>query len=313
MASRATGAGIGALLGSLLLLFCFASSWYTVSLSTTSGSQRVEVDLYPGQTLTMSATSGSSTTTSTTTYSEAKLGQTGTLYAWLGVMLIFGAVFGVAGASALLAAGTDRPSAKSWGTAMIVLALLLALVGPLMMLVSQPSALANDSYKGTLGSSSTNGPTSTFFGSNSSGPFTATWGPSWGWYLSFVAFVLFCASVAAIPRGRREEVVVSSRPVVVFAPPPNAVYSSYPNTVYGQPEHPAQGDYPPDGVPSAATSPPPYTPQPSPSAIPGPPAPSIPPPPPGPPPERFCTACGSANYRVSAFCQRCGRPLGPAP
>ncbi|MGI0132634.1 MAG: hypothetical protein ACREDK_06035 [Thermoplasmata archaeon] len=29
--------------------------------------------------------------------------------------------------------------------------------------------------------------------------------------------------------------------------------------------------------------------------------------------ERYCASCGSGNTRVSAFCQKCGKPLPPPP
>jgi hypothetical protein len=72
--------------------------------------------------------------------------------------------------------------------------------------------------------------------------------------------------------------LVSRAPQIVYLTPP----AQYPPPAY----------YPQDRQPSYA--------------------PPAPPPPPG-APDRFCESCGGRNAGTSAFCDRCGKPLSPAP
>jgi hypothetical protein len=298
LSARTTRAGAVALIASVLLLASLFFSWYNISLSTSNGSQSVAVNFYPGQAFNTSTTSGSSTSASTTTYSEAKLPQTGELYMVLEILLVLGSVLGVTGASLLLAAGNDSPSVKSWGTTLVVFVVLMALIGPVMLWVGQPSALANDSYKGTTANSQTNSPMSSFFGSNSTSAYTANWGPSIGWYLSILAFVMLAISVALVP---------GSRPGSEAIPEP-ATWDN--QRAYGSNGGSSESRYtqspsvvqPPNGrnyqAPGSGYS----------SQLPPTPA----PPPPRFQPVGFCTQCGAPRGAGAATCFNCGATFPPS-
>lgn len=277
-------------------------SWYTVSLSSSNGSQSLATNFYPGQAFNVSATSGSSTTGSTTTYSEAKLTQTGDIYMVLEIFLVLGSILGVTGASLLLAAGDNSPSVKSSGTALVAFAVLIALVGPMMLLVGQPSALAYDSYKESMGNSQAIGPSSSFFGSNSTSTYSASWGPSIGWYLSIVVFVVLAISVALVP-GSRPEREATPGPVVGLDQQAYRMYQESPGSASGQPPGQSQWGFA-QGPPAMPPPPGGY------SQIPGP---SYPPQSPphssATPPDGYCSYCGTGVVARDSYCRRCGRPV----
>jgi hypothetical protein len=313
--ARTTSAGALALIASILFLASASLSWYTVSLSASNGSSSVTVNLYPGDSFNTTSTSGASTTGSTTTYSEAKLTETGNLYAILQGLLLLGAIVGITGASLLLVAGGESRSAKSWGTALVAFAVLMALVSPLVLLAAQPTALAHDSYNGSDSNSQTNGPTSSFFGSNSSSAYTATWGPSIGWYLSFLVFVMLAISWALVPSSDNEPAAIPGPPGLASQGAYGA-YNPSPGFPYAQPPWQPQLRYaqtfpvmqpPPVGnsqfpvVSYPVIAPPSVT------------APHPPPPPPATSAGGYCSYCGTGNAVGGSYCRHCGRPLAFGP
>jgi len=123
-----------------------------------------------------------------TSYSSAHLNNTGVLAETAFFLLIGGVVLGVI--AALLGLTSRRkPKRASPAIAFAVIALILAIAGPVVFASALPNAFSKDDL---LGHPAAAGPWSTFSGSNSSslGNTTLTWGPGLGWYLSIGAFVL---------------------------------------------------------------------------------------------------------------------------
>jgi hypothetical protein len=222
----------------------------------------------------------------------------------LEILLVLGSVLGFAGACLFLAAGGGSPSVKSWGTTLVVFAALMALLAPVMLLVAQPTVLAHDSYKGSVGKSQTNGPTSSFFGSNSTNALSATWGPSIGWYLSILLFLMLAISVALVPSSRPQREAVPGPPAWTDQRP-YVAYPGSPGSPYAQPPPQPQGGYA-QGPPAMQPPPSTYSQTPAPIY-----PPQAPPPPPPPPTSAngFCPYCGTGIVTGGSFCRSCGRPV----
>lgn len=287
---------------------CIFLSWYTVSATTSSGSQTYSLDLYPDQQVTVSGTSGTTTATVSGSYSDARLNNTGNLYTIVEILLILGAILGIAGGGLLIAAGTRVNASTALATALIIFGVAMAIAGPIAVFVHQPSALAADAYNAGSTNTSGPGPTSSFYGTLTVNGETGTWGPALGWYLSIAIAVLLIISVAIVPSASRETAPRPAGPAMAGAAA--GAYVGYP-AQYATPPPPAQPGC--SQYPAAVPTSQPVYPQPPNQVSAPPPPPSSPPPPPQPaaPDERYCPACGTGNLRSSLYCEKCGRPLPP--
>jgi hypothetical protein len=206
MASRA--AGIFAILGAILLIASLFVIYYSDTVSASGGGYSFSGE--QAYFLNDKMESSFSGSTNTQTYSAAGENNTGNLYNVVTYLTYGGIVLGLIGAvlAFMGRSGTAR--------LVLVLALILAIVGPLILLAEQPAAVSAD-YKNSTGSSpSGSGPWSSFYGScsnsacgsaagvaNTSGVSNSqSWGPGLGWYLAIVAFVFFLIGMV-MAGGRR--------------------------------------------------------------------------------------------------------------
>jgi hypothetical protein len=213
MANRKTSRLIAAiiiLVGAILLIAALLMPWYSVQFSESSpfGSASETTNLYPGLPSTNGtiqySCSGAATCPSQTSYSSyhPPLNDTGML-AEAGFFILIGGI--ILGFIAAIIGVASRGKARRANAAvpLAVIALLLAVIAPVLFYVELPGAVSND-MKNHMGS----GPWSSFIGSNSStsGNITLkeTWGPAIGWDLSIAAFVILLVGVALLARGRRE-------------------------------------------------------------------------------------------------------------
>lgn len=187
-------------------------SWYAISFTTTNGSQTYAANFYPGQTVTLSSTSGTSSTTYSTTYTEVGLNNTGSLYSLIQALLVVGALLGVIGGGLLIAAGTRLPSVATLGMFLLIMGAGVAIFCPLATLIHQPSALAADSYVPGSSNSNNPGPTTSFAGSELSSSGSGSWGPGLGWFLPIVAFILLVVGVGVAYSSPEEGPVRVTRP-----------------------------------------------------------------------------------------------------
>lgn len=148
--------------------------------------------------------SGGEICPSSDSYSDLGLNNTGNLYSTTQVLVIGAVIFGLLGT--LIAFGTW--SRRSWITPsilLIFLALVLALIAPALLAISQPGAIQQDGGAKFAGTNGTN-PSNSFWGSSSSGTgnftVTYTWGATTGWLLSLVAFTMYLVGWFVLGRTR---------------------------------------------------------------------------------------------------------------
>jgi hypothetical protein len=226
--SRRTVAGSLSIAAALVLILALFMGWYVFSTEATppGSSYTYTTTFFPGQKITFSnSCSGSHCGpggSNSTTYSAARLGDTGRLYALFQIVVVISILLGILAGALMLIGPKGKP--PTWGTYLILAALVLALAGPVGLWVVQPVALSHDP-----GSDQIHGPSpaTSFFGSCSGsscpGPEffsvppvfvyegTASWGPGIGWYLAFGAFALLAAS-AVVVRKRSTPIVSSPKP-----------------------------------------------------------------------------------------------------
>lgn len=228
MAKKGMLGGILLFIGAILLIVALLTSWYTTSLQSSGpgGSATEQLDFKPGSSYSVSfSCSGAASSlcpgSTTCSYSGSSsnycnpqgINRTGQLYAVTEYLVIGGLVLGLlAGIFAMMSGG--KPGMRKGAIALGVIALLFALVVPITLLAAQPGALKSD-FTPSGGSAPTgNGPYSSFFGSCSgnncgftgpaSGNVSDTWGPSVGWYLSIVAFIVFLLGTMMVMRSGKE-------------------------------------------------------------------------------------------------------------
>lgn len=205
MARKGMIGGLVMVIGAILLVVSLLVGWYAVTGSIGSGafSGTLTLTLKPGSQYTYSASAAGLSISNTCSYSGSNgttgcvgnLAKTGQLYSIVEYLLIVGIIVGFLGAILAMMSGGRRKGAVM---GLAVIALLVAIVAPMVLLAAQPGAIKSDlgSSSGGFGSNNT-GPQSSFFGSSNG----FTWGPSTGWYLSIGAFVLFLIGMLLSGRG----------------------------------------------------------------------------------------------------------------
>lgn len=224
-----TGRTIGAiivLLGAVLLIATVFVPWYTESASFSgpvAGSWTSNT--YPGLAdqngTVQSSCSGhpaNGCPPSQTSYKGADLNNTGSLVQTGYYLLLAGFFLGLIGAIIGLAA-RKRPGGAVAAGAVAVVAMLLALAIPVLFAVQLPGAISKDDPTAT-GS----GPWSSFMGSATTNlgfgeSMKLTWGPTTGWYLAFVAFVVLLIGAIVLFGARKEP--TSPAPTSVPEPTPS--------------------------------------------------------------------------------------------
>lgn len=292
MGGRIGAGGALALAAGILLILSVFLSWYTVTITSSSGTTVASLNLYPGQSVSLSSTSGSLSSTYSTSYANAGLNNTGYLYTLLEIILVGGAILGLSGAGLLVgAAGRGASStARRWGENLVILVIGLAVIVLVMMPVAQPMVLSNDSYHQGANSSG-GGPTTSYFGTEPIGSSVATWGPGPGWYVTIISVILLALGLGLAISGSRADTRQNEEPSLTYRG------SAYPGPAdpWGGPER--NVDWPPVSPHTGASF-----------QVSSPPAPAS-----SLREERYCPACGQGNARLFAFCVNCGRALPPPP
>ena len=224
---RVVGALI-VLIGAVLLISAIFIPWYVYqgksSFGTASGT--ITINSYPGLpsengTIQCSSSGAASCPYSQTSYQKANYNNTGVIAETGFFLLIVGFVLGFIGAI-LGAASRGNPRRARPAIALAVIAMILAVITPLMFMATLPNAQSKDIP--ASGRATSSGPWSSFYGSNSStrttplGQITEsiTWGPGVGWYLSFGAFVVLLIGLIILLRYRQDP----PEPVPVSTPAP---------------------------------------------------------------------------------------------
>ena len=211
MPSAKTMRTVGALIvliGAVLLIAALFTPWYAEKTSYASVSETG--NFYPGfpsQNGTIQySCSGVPACPAQTSYTNEHLNNTGNIAETGFFLLIVGVIFGViAAVFGFMARGSTRRVRPAMILAII--ALILALIAPILFAAALPGAISSDIP--TAGRPTSSGPWSSFIGSTSytfSGvTISLNWGPTTGWYIAFVAFVLFLVGLIFLFRARREE------------------------------------------------------------------------------------------------------------
>jgi len=222
---RVVGAII-VLIGAILLIAALLTPWYAFKSSYAGGSETQ--NSYPGMpstngtiqytcsNLPRGATCPPQTSYSSIVPKETNVGniaETGFFLLIVGIILGFLAtIFG------LMSRGNARRSTPA--LAFGIIALLLALLTPVLFAAALPGAISSD-ISTTYRPPNTSGPWSSFIGSSSYtnplvGPVSLNWGPAIGWYLAFVAFVILLIGVILLFLYRKDP--AEPAPVAVPAP-----------------------------------------------------------------------------------------------
>lgn len=188
--------------GIVILLVSLFVGWYTISSTATdtvSGSTftgSATATLYPLNYLTESfSCQGSSycftNSTYAGSYSQGSFASLGTLYDVVAALIIGGIALSCAAIALAFAGGHSK---KLWAGRLALLAVVVVVLAPTVLALAQPSVLSSQST-----SSGGPSPQNSFAGScaqsgcgNDLSPgqtTSASWGPSIGWYLGFVAIV----------------------------------------------------------------------------------------------------------------------------
>ena len=187
--------GVLGVIGAILLIVALFTAFYTSSFSYNGTDVSLSFFLNNKVGLTMSG--GGVSISHSSTYADSHLNSTGNLYNIVTYLTYAGIALGLLGA---ILAFMGRSGA---GRGLLVIALILALIGPMLLFALQPAAIQSD----TSGASSS-GPSgaNSFFGSCSGngcgnigaaapGNVSQSWGPDVGWYMSIGAFVMFLLGV----------------------------------------------------------------------------------------------------------------------
>lgn len=231
-------AAVIVLIGAVLLIAALVVPWYTYEAKESSpvASGSTTINSYPGLptqngTLQCSSSGSVSCPYTQSSYQSAHENNTGVIAETGFVLLIVGFVLGLIGA---ILGFASRGKARRAGPAVIfgVLAMIVALITPILFMAALPGALSKDIPASERPSSS--GPWSTFSGTNTSKIVTPlvtitvnlSWGPAIGWYLSFVAFVILLIGIILLSRYRKDPepapVAVPAAPTSVPVAPPSS-------------------------------------------------------------------------------------------
>jgi hypothetical protein len=222
--------GFIVLLGAILLVASLFVGWWMIQVSGFGLTETVSLG-FPatngGNGISAACSGNDSSFTShcpsPETYSSASLNNTGKLYNMVQFLVLGGVLLGLLGA--LLALGfPGSRSGLTPGIVLVVLAMIVALVAPVWLTVSQPGAMKSDYPTSTIGGNGTN-PSNTFWGSNSSDGVVYTWGANTGWYLSLVAFALFVAALFVLrtPRTPKMDDTATTTGIVSEMQPPSSL------------------------------------------------------------------------------------------
>jgi len=225
--------GLIVLVGAILLISAVFIPWYVYQAKTSSsyfGTGTTTINSYPGLptengTIQCSSSGVASCPYSQTSYQKADYNNTGVIAETGFMLLIVGFVLGFIGAILGMASRGD-PRRAGPAIALVIIAVILAVVTPTLFMATLPGAQAKDIP--TSQRSTSSGPWSSFFGSNSSTLTTPagqvkidlTWGPGSGWYVSFVSFVILLIGLVLLLRYRKDP--PEPAPVSTPAPTPGA-------------------------------------------------------------------------------------------
>lgn len=200
LSKKSAVTGTIVLVGVALLIVSVLVGWYQINAtgSATESGTTLTVGgtavFYPlnAYSVTLTCTGSSqcfSNETATGPYTQGAFTSLGTLYDIVAGLVLASIVLGALGAVLIF---LDRSGRSRWATGLVVLAILMALVAPVLLFAAQPPTLSSESA-----SSKGPGPTSSFFGScTGSGcgePLpvgsteNASWGPSFGWYFALLS------------------------------------------------------------------------------------------------------------------------------
>jgi hypothetical protein len=175
--------GALALVGGVLALTSAFFAWWSISGGGAT------ISFFPGS----SATASFGGVSMTQTYASVGLGQVGGLYEAIFALAIVGGILAIVAGIVGMAGGAGRIGTKRIGTgkglviAAIVLIVVAVALGPAM----QPWALnQGNGHSTTCGSGNGTTPCSAYWGSQTNGGVTATWGAAAGWYLALVGLIL---------------------------------------------------------------------------------------------------------------------------
>jgi hypothetical protein len=221
---RVVGA-IVVLIGAILLIVAAFTPWYAESfkVSFEGYSITITANSYPGIPssngtiqYTCSGLPSAASCPSQTSYKDARLNNTGNIAEAGYFMAIVGFILGFIGAILGVASRTN-PRRAGPAIALAVVAMILAVAAFGLFAALIPGAIGSD----TPGHTGT-GPWSSFTGSANTTSFgipiagTLSWGPSIGWYIAIVAFVILLIGVILLFRYRKDP----AEPVPVAAPAP---------------------------------------------------------------------------------------------
>jgi hypothetical protein len=215
--------------GAIVLLgISFAFPWYGISTnaSTSNFSYSANTQFYLGPNYNIQHTqtpAGGSPTGGAYTYSYAgHLNATGNLYALTAILVVLTIVLGLGGIVMALLSPTRGRFFSRMAIILLILAFLVSIATPLVLVASQPGAIANDT--GAMYPSGAASPSNSFVGSCSgsqcqppgaANPYsseTISWGPSVGWALSMGAMALMLVALVAVRAPARSDHVLL-RPV----------------------------------------------------------------------------------------------------
>jgi hypothetical protein len=274
---RRTAAGLLFLIGFVLAGVSLATAWW--SLTESGGGTTVSVSFYPGSDYVQSCGySGGgpsnpcgSNSTETHPYTATRLNHTAQLYGTVQDLLAGGVVFALSASivGLLGAYGLSFGRGQLLLTLLLgVIALVLVLAAPAWAALGGPGALGQDIQ---TGSSSPPPYATTFWGTNSSGSVSSTWGPGAGWFAAVAGSALLLVGLGLLLTSRRDPYSTAElRELRTPARADAATPPAAPQLTYYE--------APPVGGAVVAT-------------------------------HAVCPACGSTNSAAAWVCWKCQRPL----
>lgn len=229
MSKASMGVGV---VGVLLVLASIVGPWWSLSFAVsafgTGASGHVDLGLFGGNS---AVASPAGSQVQTVSYANAThvggVFAIGALLAFLGVVLglVMVVMAGMSGA---------RPQMRRIAGVLGILAFLVALLSPIYVMASLPTALSLDSS--ATGTGATGSTITGFWGSQTTTLLGASasivWGAGWGWYLAFIGSILLLVGGLLAFRAPR---------MAPMAPPMQPPMQGYPQQ-YQQP-------YPPQPMP----------------------------------------------------------------
>jgi len=220
-------AAVIVLVGVILLIAALLMPWYTEKVSLGGGD--TTVNFFPGLpsqsgSVSWSCSGGASCPSNETSYSGfiPALTNVGNIAEAGFFLLIVGIIVGVIAAAFGFMSRTNSRRAMP-ATTLGLLAMILALIAPIMFAALLPGAVSNDiSSTSPQRYGSSSGPWSSFIGSTTFttpvGSASFSWGPGVGWYLGIAAFVVLLIGVVLFLMSRKEP----ASPAPATAPAPSA-------------------------------------------------------------------------------------------